>query len=285
MGCQFAGVARFVIVHILIVGGSGVLGSAITPHLRGLGHRVTVFGPESSSEQPGVDHIVADATDFDALAEACAGVDAVVNFALRTPRGPGADEQTEPVRAGFAVNVGSVYTQLRSAARARVPSFVQISTMAVLEGFGRRRRSARAESDSTTFYGLSKRMAELACQAEAARSPQLTVTVLRLAYPTREAWWPQWGNPVATEPTGLPSCGGREFAALHPADLAAAIEAAAARRGPYLCTAVTADVEEVSLGDQWPHPLGWQPRHVLGVGPEPAGDQAAGGAEGSIFVA
>lgn len=273
-------------MHILIVGGSGVLGSAITPHLQALGHRITVLGPETTSApHPGVDHIVADATDFDALAEAFIGVDAVVNFALRALRGQGADEQTESVKAGFAVNVGSVYAQLRSAARAEVPAFVQISTMAVLQGYGRRRRTALEEADGTTFYGQTKRMAELACQSEAARSPQLAVTVLRLAYPTREAWWPQWGNPVATEPAGVPSCGGKEFAALHPADLATAVEAAAQRRGPYLCTAVTADVDEVSLSGQWPHPLGWRPRHVLGDGPEPAGGQPPDGAAGSIFVA
>lgn len=272
-------------MHILIVGGAGVLGSAITPHLRSSGHRVTTLGPAPAPAGHPDEHVVADATDFDALADAFAGVDAVVNFALRTPRGRGADERTEPVRAGFAVNVGSVYTQLRCAARGRVPAFVQISTMAVLEGYGQRRRSALAETDSTTFYGLTKRMAEAACEAEATRSPQLTVTVLRLAYPTREEWWPQWGNPVATEPMGLPSCADHEFAALHPQDLAAAIELAAARRGPYLCAPVTADVAEVSLTDQWPHPLGWRPRHVLGDGPESVGDGDADGAEGSIFVA
>lgn len=272
-------------MHILIVGGTGVLGSAITPHLTANGHRVTTLGPEPVTERPGSTHIVADATDFEALADAFAGVDAVVNFALKSPRGPGADEQTDPVRAGFAVNVGSVYVQLRSASRSHVPAFVQISTMAVFEGYGRRRRSALAEPDNTTFYGLTKRMAELACQTEAARNPQLAVTVLRLAYPTREEWWPQWGNPVVTEPSGTPSCGGTEFAALHPADLAAAIELAAARRGDYLCTAVTADVEEVSLSDQWPHPLGWRPRYVLGDHPEPSGQERRDGAEGSIFDA
>src|SRR5699024_10451725 len=187
---RFGDMAGFAIVHILIVGGAGVLGSAITPHLRSSGHRVTTLGPDPAGRTE--DHVVADATDFEALADAFDGVDAVVNFALRTPRGPGADERTEPVRAGFAVNVGSVYTQLRCAARAQVPAFVQISTMAVLEGYGQRRRSALAETDNTTFYGLTKRMAETACEAEAARSPRLTVTTLRLAYATRDAWGPQW---------------------------------------------------------------------------------------------
>ncbi len=250
-------------MHILIIGGSGVLGTAISPYLLSAGHRITVLGPEAPTV-PGVDHVDGDATSFEDLAQAMTGVDAVVNLALRATRGSGADEQTEPVRRAFAVNVGSVYAQLRSASRAKVPAFVQISTMAVMHRYGTERRSALEPADGVGLYAISKRSAELACEAESVRNPELTVTALRLAYPTRAQWWPAWGPPVASEPRGVPSLGGREFAALHPEDLAAAIALAAARRGPYLCTAVTADVEEIALSDQWPHPLGWQPQHLLG---------------------
>lgn len=249
-------------MQMLIVGGSGVLGSAITPYLQATGHRITVLGPEPPTV-PDVSHIDADATDFDALTAAMTGVDAVVNFALRAARGDGADERSEPVRNAFTVNVGGAYAQLRCAGRTGVPAFVQISTMAVMHGYSRIQRSAHDPADGTGLYAVTKRMAELACEAEADRSPQMAVTVLRLAYPTRAEWWPAWGNPVAAEPTGIPKLGGQEFAALHPEDLASAIVCAAERRGPYLCTQVTADVEGVALTDQWPHPLGWRPQHVL----------------------
>lgn len=255
--------AGWALVHILIIGGAGVLGSAVSPYLQAAGHRITVLGPDAPTV-PGVGHVAGDATSFEDLAIAMTGVDAVVNFALRAARGPGADEQTEPVRRAFAVNVGSVYAQLRCASAAGVSAFVQISTMAVMHRYGSKQRSALEPADGVGLYAVSKRSAELACEAESVRNPDLAVTALRLAYPTRAEWWPAWGSPVDVEPGRVPGLGGREFAALHPEDLAAAIALAAARRGPYLCAAVTADVEGIALSDQWPHPLGWQPQHVLG---------------------
>lgn len=249
-------------MRIVIVGGAGVLGTAISPFLQQAGHQVVAYGPDAPSAA-GVEHVLGDATDFDELAAGFAGADAVVNFALRAPRGEGRDEQTEPVRAAFAVGVGSVYAQLRVAARLGVPAFVQISTLSVLTGYGVRQRSALEPADGTGVYGVTKRSAEIACEAEASRTPELTVTALRLGYPTRAEWWPAWGNPVATEPAGIPELDGRQYAALHPADLAAAVALAAARRGPYLCVPVTADVAEVALTDQWPHPLGWRPLYSL----------------------
>lgn len=249
-------------MRIVIVGGAGVLGTAISPHLQQAGHDVVAFGPDVPTAA-GVAHVPGDATDFDDLAAAFTGADAVVNFALRAPRGEGRDEQSEPVRAAFAVGVGSVYAQLRVAARLGVPAFVQISTLSVYQGFAVRRRSALEPADGTGIYAVTKRQAELACEAESVRTPELTVTALRLGYPTREHWWPAWGNPVATEPIGVPEIDGRQYAALHPADLASAVALAAARRGPYLCVPVTADVAEVVLADQWPHPLGWRPLYSL----------------------
>lgn len=249
-------------MQIVIVGGAGILGTAISPYLQQAGHEVVAYGPDAPSVA-GVGHVPGDAADFDQLAAGFSGADAVVNFALRSPRGAGEDEQTEPVRNAFAVGVGSVYAQLRVAARLGVPAFVQISTMSVYHGYALRRRSALEPADGFGLYAVAKRQAEIACEAESARTPGLTVTALRLGYPTRAEWWPSWGNPVATEPTGIPELDGRQYAALHPEDLAAAIALAAARRGPYLCTPVTADVGEVALADQWPHPLGWRPLYSL----------------------
>ncbi|MFW6597292.1 NAD-dependent epimerase/dehydratase family protein [Propionibacteriaceae bacterium Y2011] len=256
-------------MRIVIVGGAGVLATQISPYLQQAGHQVVALGPDAPTVA-GVEHVPGDATDFDVLRRGFAGADAVVNFALRAARGAGADEQTDPVRAAFAVNVGSVYAQLRVAAAEGVAAFVQMSTLAVYEGFGQQRRSALEPTDGTSLYGVTKRMAELAAESEAARTPELTVTTLRMGYPTRAEWWPRWGNPVVTEPGPVPSFDGSSYAAVHPEDLAEVILLAAARRGPYVAAPVTADLDGAALADQWPHVLGWRPRHVLGEIPEPA---------------
>lgn len=72
----------------------------------------------------------------------------------------------------------------------------------------------------------------------------ITVTSLRLAYPTTAEDWPRWRSPVVPEeePEAIGMEDGTAHIGLHPEDLVAAVRAAAQRErgGAYEAIAVTA---------------------------------------------
>ena len=93
----------------------------------------------------------------------------------------------------------------------------------------------------------------------------ITVTSLRLAYPTTAEDWPRWRSPVVpeAEPDMIRMEEGTAHVALHPEDLAAAVRAAVDRErgGVYEAIAVTAASHAID-DDAAERLLGWRPRHV-----------------------
>jgi nucleoside-diphosphate-sugar epimerase len=246
-------------MRILIVGGAGYVGSLILPGLADAGHEVRVL--DLAAPRGGVDWVQASATDLAALDAALGGIDAVIHAAM-APHGP--DGTADPV-ASFSVLVTSVYTTLEAASRAGVTRAVLISSMSVFASqpvpLPDRDLDETSQPDALDVYGLAKRLAEVVGQA-AAQAHGMTVTALRIAWPTSETAWPAWALPALPRPTIVRRADGTPVPALAASDLTAAVLAALDRNGGF-------DVFHILGGSSPGHRpstakaharLGWQPR-------------------------
>jgi len=203
-------------VRVLVVGGSGYVAGLMLPRL-GERHEIRVLDPRPA--RAGVEYVVGDATDFDALLRAAEGMDAVVHCAMA-----GGDlESATGTADAFGVHVTSVHLTLRAAHEAGVPHVVHISSMSVYQDLESRRLDESDPPDALDVYGLTKRLGEQVCAAAAARWG-LSVNVLRLTWPTPDEVWPLWGR--RDEPYQWYAGDGRPIQATAASDLARAVLAA-----------------------------------------------------------
>ncbi|NUR60829.1 MAG: NAD(P)-dependent oxidoreductase [Catenulispora sp.] len=221
-------------MRILMVGGSGYVGSLMLPGLAA-SHELRILDPAAPADSPeGVVHIPGSALDLTALATALDGVDAVVHAAMG--RRSDVNWPQPDLARSFEVNVASVYATLEAAREAGVRRAVLISSMSVFADtpvpLTDRPLTEEAEPDAADVYGVSKRLAEQVARI-AAEAHGLTVTALRLAWPTPDAAWPRWAVPVEPEPVQIRRADGTPYPALAASDLAAAVEAALGRTGDY----------------------------------------------------
>ena len=215
-------------MRITLIGGKGGVGTSLVDAWRAE-HELSVLD-RSTAPLRGVRDVVGDAEDPEALSTALEGAEAVVHLAAHLPHGS-EEEQLPETAAAIGVNVGSVLLALRLARRLGARSFVHISSLSVFAGYGAAPIPAGAEPDATALYGFSKRLAEhalrLAVEGPAPTDGEsaLTVTSLRLAFPTTAEAWPSWVVPRSverTEPVLNTMDDGTPISSLHPADLAAA---------------------------------------------------------------
>lgn len=257
-------------MRITLIGGKGGVGRLLIGVLKDQ-HELTVLD-RSTTPLPGVREIVGEADDPAALESALDGADAVVHLAAVIPRGSEA-EQLPGTAQAIAVNVGSVLLAMRMARILGVRSFVHISSLSVFERYAIDPIAAGTAPDATEIYGLSKRVAELALQvacegpAPTAQEQDITVTSLRLAFPTTAEAWPHWVGPLhgpEDAPTVHTMADGTVVCGLHPTDLAAAVLAAIDRtKGrTWEAIAVTAAPETIA-DDAAERLLGWRPRWTL----------------------
>lgn len=242
-----------------MIGGSGYVGSLILPGLADAGHEVRVLDPVAP--RGNLDWVPGSATDPAALGVALRGTEAVIHAAM-TPLVP--DQGPEPV-GSFSALVASAFTTLDAAGRAGVTRAVLISTMSVFASepvpLPDRDLDETSQPDAFDVYGMAKRLAEFVGQA-AAQAHGMTITALRIAWPTTEAAWPAWALPIYPEPRVIRRADGTAVPALAASDLTAAVLAALDRDGGF-------DVFHI-LGDDGSgrccttakaraH-LGWQPK-------------------------
>jgi nucleoside-diphosphate-sugar epimerase len=222
-------------MRILIAGGSGYVGSLIVPGLAAAGHELRVLDPVAPGGDVG--WVPGSATDPAALAAALSGADAVIHAAM-AQRGP--DDAADPVST-FSVLVTSVFTTLDAARRAGVTRAVLISSLSVFANepvpVTDRDIDETSPPDAFDVYGLAKRLAELVGQA-AAHAHAMTVTALRIGWPTTESAWPAWALPAWALPAfGQPAiirrADGTPVPALAASDLTAAVLAAVDRDGGF----------------------------------------------------
>lgn len=246
-------------MKLLIIGGAGLVGRSILPHLpRTL--KVTVLD-RAPADDLDVTVIRGEATDPDVLEVAMRGMDAVLYLAAVVAWETMPLDYTK-VRAGLDVNVSGLYIALRLATDLGISSFVHASSLSVFEHSGKRAVDVRTdEPDATSPYGLSKRLAEMAC-ATVASTTDMTITSLRLVGPTTDEAWPLWQPPRSDRAPMQPTLDdGTDYVALAPLDLARAIGAAITRRGPYIRPVVTSDPHGLCVrSDHETIALGWAPQ-------------------------
>jgi nucleoside-diphosphate-sugar epimerase len=242
-------------MRVLVVGGSGYVAGLMLPELVRR-HEVRVLDPKPAPA--GVEYLPGDATDFDVLYRATEGVDAVLHCAMA---GQDWDTPAGTVEA-FAVHVTSVHLALRAAHEAGVPHLVHISSMSVYRDLEQRRVDESDPADAADVYGLTKRLGEQVCAAAVARWG-LSVTVLRLAWPTPDELWPKWGGSLH-EPFLRYAPDGTLIEPTAASDLSRAVLAALEfRDGLQLFTISGARTLGLWRTDRARDLLGWQPRKGL----------------------
>ena len=249
---------------MLYIGGAGYVGGLILPELT-RHHAVRVLDLKAPSVD--CEHVIGDATDPATLSDAMSGVDVVLHGAMAHKYDwTGSVSDTADA---FDVNLKSVYLALRVAALTGVRHAVHLGSLSVYRDLLRRPPvTEETPPDAVEPYGLTKRLAEQVCQA-AVEEWGMSVTVLRLAWPTSDDLWPQWLSPQQG-PITQRTESGEVIAGLAASDLAAAVLAAIGRRDGYTVLAITGD-HTGRLADltRAREVLGWQPRRRLSDEGEP----------------
>jgi nucleoside-diphosphate-sugar epimerase len=110
-------------MRILVTGAEGLVGSAVVPHLLAHGHELTTLTLPEAEPHEGVRVVRGDARDAGAVAEAVAGVGAVVHLAaIRDP-------YKDPAPVVFANNTQATFTVLWTAAAHGVRRFAIASSV------------------------------------------------------------------------------------------------------------------------------------------------------------
>ncbi|SEL84093.1 complex I NDUFA9 subunit family protein [Haloferax larsenii] len=146
-------------MKVLVVGGSGFVGSNLCRELKSRGHSVTAMSRNPTSEDlpEGVDTAVGDVTDYDSITDAFEGKDAVVNLVALSPL----FKPDGGYRMHDIVNWQGTENVVKAAEAHDVPRLVQMSALG-------------ADPDADTAYIRSKGKAE-----NAVKSSGLDWTIFR----------------------------------------------------------------------------------------------------------
>ena len=175
-------------MKILLVGGSGHVGTFITPYLREV-HDLRVFDL-APPRHDGVEFVQGSVTDTDAIKEAVDGVDTFIWLVMQSPQGGSSTEQDEKViRENYTVNNMGLHLFLWTGYNEGLRNGVYTSTMSV---HYRHRTWYQSEEevplDTPSAYGLSKGFGELICRYFA-RHFDMNLAAFRITGPrTREQW-------------------------------------------------------------------------------------------------
>jgi NADH dehydrogenase len=146
-------------MNVLVVGGSGFVGTALSEELVDRGHEVTILSrsPDDADLSTDVDTYAGDVTDYDSIEGAFEGQDAVVYLVALSPlfKPSGGDEMHDRIHRGGTENC------LRAAEEHGLERFVQLSALS-------------ADSDAPTHYLRAKGRAE-----EAVRNSDLDWVIFR----------------------------------------------------------------------------------------------------------
>ncbi|WP_231183018.1 complex I NDUFA9 subunit family protein [Haladaptatus sp. DYF46] len=188
-------------MRVLIVGGSGFVGTALTEELHGRGHDVAVLSrsPSDADFPSGVETVSGDVTDYESIEGAFSGRDAVVNLVALSPLfKPPSGTSHEEIHLGGTENV------VRAAEEHGVPKLVQMSALG-------------ADPDGTTAYIRAKGEAE-----NVVRESSLEWVIVRPSVVFGDGGEFVSFTKVLTTPyvTGLPGGGKTRFQPIWVGDLA-----------------------------------------------------------------
>ena len=173
-------------MKVLLVGGSGHVGSFVTPYLRP--HhalRVLDLQPPRHAE---VEFVQGSITNPDDLRRALSGVDTFINMVMKSPQGGSSTDQTlTQIVENYEVNTLGLHLLLWTAQALGITRGVHTSTMSV---HYRERSWYPSEElvpyDTPSVYGLTKGFGEQICQYFA-RWFDMNLIALRITGPrTRE---------------------------------------------------------------------------------------------------
>lgn len=230
-------------MRVLIVGGSGQVGSLVLPFLAQQ-HHLRVFDLRPPTEGPW-EFAAGDVADPGALARAADGMDALLYMAMGSQNWRGDDGIT----TAFDVSVKGVHLALQAAHAAGISHAVYTSSMSVYAGdlTARHFPDEDITPDALHVYGFTKRLGEEVCR-NAARKWGLSVNVLRLCFPRSEERWR--AETRAGTPTLATTAG----------DVARALLAALDYRGGFQAFMISGDYEQKIMNlSKAKRLLGWEP--------------------------
>ena len=170
-------------MKLLVIGGSGIVGTLTVPVLAETHHvRVFDLNPPQSAD---CEFVRGDVTDYEALAAAMSGRDALVYMAMGNLKWT----EVSGWVSAFDVNVKGLHLALRAAHAADIQQAVYTSSMSVYGNLnGRYFVDEDLTPDGLDLYAFTKRLGEEVCH-NAARLWGMNVNALRLCLPTAEDKW------------------------------------------------------------------------------------------------
>lgn len=189
-------------MKILLAGGSGMVGSFITPYLQKQ-HEIRVLDMTEPS-QPGVEFVKGSVMEPADIEKALTGVDSFVWLVMRSPQGGSVtDQDPKIIRENYEVNCLGLHLFLYTAQMLGVRSGVYTSSMSV---HFRNRDYYSAEEevplDTPSAYGLSKGFGEGICRYFA-RWFDMNIAALRITGPRpRDRWVAERRAPITDRPDG-----------------------------------------------------------------------------------
>lgn len=184
-------------MKVLLVGGSGHVGSFITPYLARQ-HQLRVLDVRPPRHS-GVEYVEGSAGDVAILPRALEGIDAFIWLVMRKPQGGSLTTQdVETIVENYEVNTKALHLLLWTAQGMGIKRGVYTSSMSV---HFRERSWYPAEEqvplDTPSVYGLSKGFGELICQYFT-RWFDMNLIALRITGPrTREQFLEQRARPTS----------------------------------------------------------------------------------------
>jgi nucleoside-diphosphate-sugar epimerase len=175
-------------VKVLLVGGSGHVGSVITPYLLQQ-HEVRVLDLRPPHHK-GVGYVAGSVTDPEALRQALDGVEAFAYLVMKSGQGGTVTAQDIPtIEDNYDVNAKGLHLLLFIAQEMGIRRGIYTSSMSVHD---RKRTWYPAEEvvplDSPSVYGLTKGFGELICQYFA-RWFDMNIIALRITGPRSRGQW------------------------------------------------------------------------------------------------
>jgi len=173
-------------MKVLLVGGSGNVGSFITPYLR-QHHDLRVLDTRPP-RHPDLEYVEGSVTDPAAVRRALEGVDSFIWLVMKSPQGGTVKDQTVPVILdNYEVNAKGLHLLLFTAQELGISRGVYTSSMSV---HYRKREWYSAEEttlyDTPSVYGLTKGFGEQICQYFA-RWFDMNLIALRITGPRDRA--------------------------------------------------------------------------------------------------
>ena len=175
-------------MKILLIGGSGMVGSFITPYLKKY-HQVKVFDliePQYSD----VEFMKGSVTDYSEISKAFKNVDTFINLTMKNPQGGSETTQNpEDITNNYELNTKGLHMVLYAAQEKGVLKGVHTSTMSV---HYRKRDYYRSEEDTLkdtpSVYGLTKSFGEDICNYFC-RWFGMNIVALRITGPRSDENW------------------------------------------------------------------------------------------------